>query len=155
MIKKIINYTVIVLIVNIITYAVFISLRLLDIVSYYELSEDYESNLPIFILYFILPLFIILFVSLFVKEFKLFNITVLIEVFIFGVICMAFSFGIINLNCIGIFTILERVNYKIIHGNQSITVLIKVISPCISAFFYWIAISLGHYISHREHNTVD
>ena len=155
MIKKIIKYTVIVLSVNIITYAVFMSLMLLDIVSYYELSEDYESNLPIFILYFILPLFIILFVSLFVKEFKLFNITVLIEVFIFGVICMAFSFGIINLNCIGIFTILERVNYKIIHGNQSITVLIKVISPCISTFFYWIAISLGHYISHGKHNTVD
>lgn len=147
MIKQIFKATITIFAINVLTYCVYLILRIFDFIYYYELAEDYEENLPIFILFFIVPLILSFLLHLFIKSDKIYLITFIIEIFILGVFSIIFSYEILNTNCCGIFTILKYIQIRIFQNTDEASILLKCVSPILSAFLYYSSIKIGNSLS--------
>lgn len=153
--KEIFKSIIAILTVNIITYCVYLILLLSGLIQYYELSEMYTENLPVSIFYFAFSLIVILLISSSKKKSRLYNILFLAEMLILGILSMIFSFHLLNINCFGIYDVLQYFCYIILEIKIDITVLLKCISPVLSSAFYYLVLKVGDKISismHRSKN---
>lgn len=142
--KEIIKSTVVSIVVNIATYSIYLVLMFFNIIHCYELTENYSGNLPIYIFFFAFPLVLMVLISLFIKFEKVHIITITIETFVLGIFSMIFSFELLNLNCSGVFVILQHIQYNIIQNNNEINVSLKIFSPILSAILYYCSIRFGN-----------
>ncbi len=65
---------------------------------------------------------------------------------------MVFNIDLLNMNCSGIFSILQYIQYIFFKNTADVNILLKSVSPFLSAFFYYCSIVLGNKLSGRTNN---
>lgn len=152
MLKQVCKATLLVFAANILTYCSYLLLMISGIIKYYELAEDYLENLPIYLFFFIFPIIVTVFINLYFKAEKVYLLTSIIEVFLLGILSMVFNIDLLNMNCSGIFAILQYIQYSFFKNTAGANILLKSVSPFLSAFFYYCSIVLGNKLSGRTNN---
>ena len=149
--KKILKSLTAVIFINLITFCSYLLLLFTNILKNYELDENYEKNLPIFVFFFIFSLLITFLISIFIKLEKETVVLFLSENFFLGILSVVFI-PAINFNCFGLLTILEYFKYVLLENNNENDFILKILTVILSTFMYYIVIKLGnklHYIVDR------
>lgn len=144
MLKRLFKTTLIVLIINLSTYFMYLILRILGLLRYYEFEEEYANNLPVSIFFFTFSIIITSVIFIFINKEKISPVIFLAEMFILGIMSTFLSVDLLNINCSGLNEILQAIQYNILHNKAEIDIFFKSISPVLSTFIYYLTINIGN-----------